>query len=131
MLKRFRSKSFYGKRPGKEQALEFGQTLMPVTGYINEITKSDAVHMDAESFPGGRGIVKLFLVFFTLMTMQTLTKRFTLSSQQGKSPVLRQQSWKFASSREIARYIAITFTIGLLQILKAVHSFSKKYCHFR
>jgi len=46
MLKLSRSKHFSRKRPGKEQALEFGQTLMPITGYINEITKSDAVHMD-------------------------------------------------------------------------------------
>ena len=70
MLKRSRSKSFYRKRPGKEQALEFGRTLMPVTGYTNEITKSDAVHMDGEIFPGGRGIDNIFLIFFTLITMQ-------------------------------------------------------------
>jgi len=63
MLKSSRSKSFYRKRPGKEEALEFGRTLMPVTGYTNEITKSDAVHMDGESFPRGRGIVKIFLFF--------------------------------------------------------------------
>jgi len=43
---------------------------MPVTGYTNEITKSDAVHMDGEIFPGGRGIDNIFLIFFTLITMQ-------------------------------------------------------------
>jgi len=133
MWKRSRSKSFFCKRPGKEQALEFVQTLMPVTCYDNEITKNDAVHIGGESFPTGHGIVDICLIFFTLLTMQckwTLTKRFTLTAPKSKFPMLRQKTQKVASSGASASYTAITLTIGLLLIFKAVYPFSKKYCHF-
>jgi len=56
-----------------------------------------------------------------LLTMQckrTFTKRFTLSSQKEIAPFYSNSNKKIASLAAIARYIAISYKIDYLQIIK-------------